>query len=61
MSSSSPQTNLIGPINFSHWYTMRELREGVRDFQKENRNGCYDYNIEVHNRALKDMIQEVVR
>lgn len=56
MSSSS---NLLGSTDRNTWYTMNELRIGARDFRKENVNGMYDYNIEIHEHALKDMIKEV--
>lgn len=56
MSSSS---NLLGSTDRNTWYTMNELRIGVRDFRKENINGIYDYNISVHELALKDMLKEI--
>lgn len=56
---SSPSSNLLGTTNQSMWYTMNELRQGAREFRKENRNGMYDYNVEIHERALKDMLKEV--
>lgn len=58
MSSNNPP---IGPIDRNTWYTMRELRSGMKDFRKENVNGVYDDNVRLYETAFKQMLQEAVR
>lgn len=56
----SPATNLIGPIDHDTWFTLRELNDSAKTMRRENVNGCYTYNLEIHQQAIKEMLHEIV-
>lgn len=57
---SSTQT-VIGPIDHGTWFTLRELNESAKIMRRENVNGCYKYNLEIHDQAIKEMLHEIVQ
>lgn len=56
---SSRSSQVIGPIDHGTWFTLRELNESAKTMRRENVNGCYTYNLELHDQAIKGMLREI--